>query len=164
MGIRLATEADIGFIRQLAGRPENARFISDDADQVLRSYIAAPEFSLVIWDRQGTAAGFALFHGCDQTQPTVELRRLAIDVTDRGQGGLFLRDLTDFAFETFAANKLWLDAASFNERAQKVYDRAGFSREGILRQHWRNPVGEFVDLVLFGMLRPEWRALVAARD
>jgi RimJ/RimL family protein N-acetyltransferase len=163
MAIRLAEPADCAFIRQIAGRAENTAFISDDNEQVLRSYIAAPEFSLVIWDRDGVPAGFALFHGCHDAAMPIELRRLAIDVTDGGQGGHFVRELTDFAFEQLGAHKLWLDAASFNKRAQKVYDRAGFTREGLLRQHWRNPKGDYVDLVMFGMLRDEWQALVSAR-
>ena len=40
-----------------------------------------------------------------------------------------------------------------------LYERAGFTLEGRLRQHWFRPaLGRCVDLMLYGILREEWAA------
>ena len=39
----------------------------------------------------------------------------------------------DFAFEILKLHRLSLDVFSFNTRAEKCYLKAGFKREGVLR-------------------------------
>jgi RimJ/RimL family protein N-acetyltransferase len=51
-------------------------------------------------------------------------------------------------------HRLQLECYGFNERAIQHAERAGFVREGVRRQaYWRH--GEWVDGVLFGMLRED---------
>ena len=46
-----------------------------------------------------------------------------------------------------------------NPRAIRVYARAGFRQEGVLRAHWFRPcLGRSVDLHLMGLMRGEWLA------
>jgi RimJ/RimL family protein N-acetyltransferase len=67
--------------------------------------------------------------------------------------------LTDHAFEHLGAARVWLDASGENARAAKVYDKAGYRLEGVLRAHWWRPaLGRSVDLLLYGLLRAEWQA------
>ena len=49
----------------------------------------------------------------------------------------FVRALTDHAFTTLGAERVWLDASGENPRAQHLYDKAGYRREGVLRQSRR---------------------------
>lgn len=161
MTLRPATTADFGFIRGLAQRPDYAPFISDDDEAALSAHVANPSLRLLIWE-QGTARGFALYCGIGDPSGAVELRRLALADTGTGAGRGFLDDLVDYAFRQLDAKRLWLDASSENPRAQRVYERAGFTLEGRLRQHWFRPaLGRCVDLMLFGILRGEWAALRA---
>jgi RimJ/RimL family protein N-acetyltransferase len=158
--LRPATPADFGFIRSLAGRPENAPFITDEDEAALAEYLDDPAARLLIWEKDGKAAGYALFCTVGDPSGVVELRRLALDTTGGGQGQRFLRALLDHGFGSFGAARVWLDASSENPRAMRTYERAGFTLEGRLRQHWYRPaLARAVDLMLYGMLRAEWESL-----
>ena len=158
--LRPATVADFPFIHGLAARPDHAPFITDEDDAALAAYLADPAARLLIWEMDGVAAGLALFCQIGEPSGAVELRRLALDTTGGGQGRAFLRALVDHGFGALGAARLWLDASSENLRAMKTYERAGFTLEGRLRQHWYRPaIGRTVDLMLYGMLRDEWEGL-----
>ncbi len=154
--LRPATPADFAFLRALAGRPENAPFIVDEDDAALQGHIDAPDRDLVIWDHDGAAAGFALFCELDNPANRTELRRLALAQTGTGLGRVLLEDLKTYAFTVLNINRLWLDVAGDNLRAQKTYRRAGFVHEGTLRSHWKRPAGDIADLMIFAILRHEW--------
>jgi RimJ/RimL family protein N-acetyltransferase len=53
---------------------------------------------------------------------------------------------------------LWLDCFAHNVRAQRVYEKLGFSRDGVLRQAYRAPDGSRLDLTLMAITRPQWTA------
>jgi len=155
--VRPAAETDFGFIRQIAGRPENARYVIDEDEAALAAHVTSADSDLVIWDHGHGPAGFALF--CELTNPAnrAELRRLALAETDRGLGRAFLDALVAYAFDIRGVDRIWLDVAGDNRRAQTLYARTGFTREGTLRRHWRRPAGDVVDLEIFGLLRNEWQ-------
>ena len=46
---------------------------------------------------------------------------------------LMVETTRDFAFEELKLHRLELDVYSFNPRAERVYQKAGFRREGVLR-------------------------------
>lgn len=157
MSLRAANADDFAFIRGLAQRAGYAEFIADEDEAALAAYLAAPDARLLIWGEE--PAGFALFCEIGEASGRVELRRLALAQTGGGAGASFVKVLIDYAFEELGAQKLWLDASGENLRAQRVYERAGFSLEGRLRAHWYRPsLGRCVDLVIYGMLRGEWTA------
>jgi RimJ/RimL family protein N-acetyltransferase len=158
--LRPATAADFPVIRAIAGRAENAPFLTDEDEAALADYLADPAARLLIWEQAGQPAGYALFCEIGAPSGAVELRRLALDQTGRGHGQVFLRAIVDFGFGTLGAARLWLDASGENPRAQATYARAGFTLEGRQRQHWYRPaLGRTVDLLLYGMLRREWESL-----
>lgn len=158
MTLRPATPADFPFIRALAQDPANAPFITDEDDLALAAYLADPSARLCIWEEADQPAGFALF--CEIGHPTgrVELRRLALAQTGGGRGLQFVTHLTDHAFSTLNADRVWLDASGENPRAARVYEKAGYRLEGTQRSHWWRPaLGRSVDLLLFGLQRSEWQ-------
>jgi ribosomal protein S18 acetylase RimI-like enzyme len=158
--LRAATAADFPFIRTLAGRPENAPFITDEDEAALARYLDDPTARLLIWEPGGEPAGYALFCTVGDPSGGVELRRLALGMVGGGLGQRFLRALLDHGFGTLNAARVWLDASGENPRAMRTYERAGFTLEGRLRRHWYRPaLGRVVDLMLYGMLREEWESL-----
>ncbi len=136
-------------------RAANADFIVDVPDAELAEYLAAPDMDLLIWERYGNPAGFALFCEIGDPSGRTELRRLGLDVTDGGLGQTFLHALIAHGFDTIKAARIWLDVVHDNPRAQATYLRAGFKHEGTLRQNWQRPNGDVVDMLVFGMLRDE---------
>ena len=80
--------------------------------------------------------------------------------TERGKGiGTWATEITrDFAFEELKLHRLELDVYSFNPRAEKVYLKAGFKREGILRDAIMDG-GKYADDILMSILESEWKAL-----
>lgn len=80
--------------------------------------------------------------------------------TERGKGiGTWATELTrDFAFEKLKLHRLELDVYSFNPRAEKVYVKAGFKREGVLRAAVMDG-DKYADDILMSILEDEWEAL-----
>ncbi len=156
------TTQDLQFIHGLTSHPANTPFMGDDDEAGLAVYLADPACRLMIFDHNNGPEAFALFREIGNPSGRVELFRLALATSGAGQGAAFLKTLIDFAFTELGAQRLWLDASSENPRALKVYERAGFTIEGCLRNHWYRPaLGHCVDLIMFGMLRDEWTTLRA---
>lgn len=146
---------DFDFIHEIALRPENAGFIIDEDNRALQAHLDSADAALVIWENDKNPAGFALF--CELSNPAnrAELRRLGLQKTSTGLGPHFLQALVGYAFDMLQIDRLWLDVAGDNPRARKTYERAGFTYEGRLRQHWKRPAGDLADLDLFAMLRSD---------
>lgn len=73
-------------------------------------------------------AGFAIlqkFH-----EPTVRLRRIAVDAPGDGQGTALLRDVVDWLFTSTNAVAVDLHVRTNNHRARHVYAREGFVEGG----------------------------------
>ncbi len=80
--------------------------------------------------------------------------------TERGKGiGTWATEVTrDFAFEELHLHRLELDVYSFNTRAEKTYLKAGFKREGVLRDAIKDG-DQYADDILMAILEEEWSAL-----
>jgi RimJ/RimL family protein N-acetyltransferase len=157
---RQATAADFAFIRALAQRPDYALYITDEDAAGLQVYLDAPDCEILIWEPEGTPAGYAIFCEIGHASGRVELMRLALDEAGRGRGQAFLSALLNRAFTTHGARRVWLDCSAENLRAQTVYRRAGFVQEACLRSHDYVPIlGRNVDTLLFGLMQSEWEAL-----
>jgi [ribosomal protein S5]-alanine N-acetyltransferase len=78
------------------------------------------------------------------------------DEWGRGYGTEATRLIVKFAFDTLNLNRVWLQVYEYNARGIRTYEKAGFRREGVLRQdHYRD--GRYWDTILMGILREEWR-------
>ncbi len=80
------------------------------------------------------------------------------DACGKGIGTWAIRLTRDFAFEKLHLHRLELDVFSFNPRAEKAYLKAGFKREGILRDAVKDG-DAYADDILMAILEDEWRAL-----
>ena len=68
------------------------------------------------------------------------------DLTGRGLGASFLAAGLEFGRARFSAERFSLAVATFNERAIKVYERAGFSRERIYMHSTNGGEWEFLEM------------------
>ena len=67
------------------------------------------------------------------------------------------RLVLEFAFDTIGVHRLEARAAVRNERGNRALQKAGATREGLLRRSFlRN--GEYLDQVLYSIIEDDWRA------
>jgi RimJ/RimL family protein N-acetyltransferase len=86
--------------------------------------------------------------------------KLAIVIGDKtlwgsGYGGEALRRIVSHCFLDLSMNRLGAELYSFNERSMRLFEGAGFKREGTLRESVRKR-GRFFDEHVYGLLRSEW--------
>ena len=81
----------------------------------------------------------------------------------KGLGTDAVRLVVDYAFEELGLNRVELTTDEQNARAIRCYEKVGFSREGLLRQH-RLLDGEFGNTVVMSILKEEWEPLGRGDD
>jgi RimJ/RimL family protein N-acetyltransferase len=86
---------------------------------------------------------------------------LGISIHDKalwsqGLGTDAVRLVLRYAFKELALNRVELTTDEENARAIRCYDKCGFVREGLLRQH-RLVDGRFGNTVVMSVLADEWR-------
>ena len=78
----------------------------------------------------------------------------------RGFGTDALNLLLAFAFAELNLRRVTLGVFAYNRRAVRLYERAGFQMEGVMRGEVRRE-GQHLDGLYMGLLREEWRAMAA---
>lgn len=74
----------------------------------------------------------------------------------RGYGSEAMGLVIRYAFDELNLHRLQLTVIDYNPRALKMYETLGFVREGAYREFVERD-GARHDLILYGLLRPEWR-------
>ena len=82
------------------------------------------------------------------------------DFRNKGYGSETMRGLLTFGFEDLNLERIFLDVASHNLPAIRVYEKCGFVTEGVLRRHYYVG-GQYRDMRMMSMLRQEYAALAA---
>jgi ribosomal-protein-alanine N-acetyltransferase len=122
-----------------------ARFYDLDADPDDRdSFLDEstwPDRTFAVRD----GAGLAGFYRFDPGDGTVDLGLgMAPDRTGTGRGAAFVRRALAVARERYAAPRVRLGVAAFNERAIRAYERCGFERVGTTSQETNGGSYEFL--------------------
>lgn len=162
---RLAPE-DVPWIVQGCNDPEFARWLVDvpqpyaeeDAREFLglagRGWDEGTRAVLAIADA-GSAAGLGVIDlhlaiGGDPGLASVGYWLLA-EARGRGAAARALRLLSAWALAELGVERLYLTTAPDNVASQRVAERAGFTREGLLRAHLVTPAGRR-DSIMFSLL------------
>ncbi|MGW4893408.1 GNAT family N-acetyltransferase [Kitasatospora sp. NPDC004240] len=104
----------------------------------------------------GRFLGEAVLNELDRDNGCAEFRiALGPDSTGRGIGTEATRLLLRYAFEEVRLHRVSLEVYSYNPRAARAYEKAGFVHEGRARQAhlWD---GERYDVLHMAALRDEW--------
>jgi RimJ/RimL family protein N-acetyltransferase len=85
---------------------------------------------------------------------------LSIGLGDRSNWGKgFGQEATElalrFAFQELNLHRVQLTVFGYNQRAIALYEKLGFTREGLFREHLQRD-GRRFDMILYGLLRREW--------
>ena len=74
---------------------------------------------------------------------------------EKGYGYEVMQLVLQFAFDELNLHRIQLTVFSYNERAIALYEKLGFQREGVHREHLQRD-GKRYDMYLYGLLRSEW--------
>lgn len=126
----------------------------------LKSINSQDRYFFLIIDPQGKIIGESVINEIDWDLRCANFRIAIFHSIKRGLGiGTWVTETTrDFAFEQLKLHRLSLDVYSFNTSAQKVYLKAGFQQEGILRDAIQYQ-GQYADDILMAILEDDWKKL-----
>lgn len=164
--LRAATREDTGYLSALAQDPQVAPFLAPrglilERIEALLTGPAAdggPEGVFVIEAEAGRRAGGLALHLVSRNSRICELTTLMVDPAARRSGvgseAVVLacrRVLVEHGF-----HRIQVETYGDNLRAQRLFERVGFVREGVRRRaYWRRD--QWLDGVLYGLLAEELR-------
>ncbi len=161
MHTRPVTPADFDFIYNLYFHPQINPFllyemmepadfqpIFDDLISRNLLYVFAPEGVDI-----GMFKWVPLEHRCSHI---AYLGGVAIhpDYAGQGWGSRMMAAIVDFGRQR-GVRRIELSTATINEKAIHLYEKAGFQREGVLRDYcWLKSQGRFLDEVMMSLILP----------
>ena len=168
VSLRPLTAADLERAERVANDPEyNGPFgtfaLAADGDVRRRfeldGYLNHDHGRLIVVDASGATVGVvsynAIFHG---PPPSNRVYNIGIDIDPahrrRGYGAAAQALLARYLFDTYTIERVEASTDVENVAEQRALERAGFTREGILRHaQWR--AGAWRDVSLYSKLRGE---------
>ena len=76
----------------------------------------------------------------------------------KGMGTFAVNEMLNHAFNNLNLHRIELTVLKSNQRAQKLYEKSGFKKEGTLRGvYYKN--GTYVDAYLYAILKEDYQAL-----
>jgi len=162
--LRAWTEDDIPVLAAGCNDPDVARWIPTipspyseaDALAFIRGEVAPDERSFAMTVR-GTVAGGIGLRVVDQGHRGTIGYWVAASARGQGTCTRALRLLSRFALDELELQRLDLVTDPDNVGSQRVAEKVGFQREGVLRAHLRHPDGRIRDSVIFSLLPGELR-------
>jgi RimJ/RimL family protein N-acetyltransferase len=164
---------DLPTVRQWYRDPELARLTrysltpmsDDEIDRFFHGRLLSPESVAYAIDirESDRFIGLTTFSNLDPDNGSV-LFHISLgerDAWGRGYGTEATRLMIGLAFESIGLHRVSLSVFSFNERAIRSYEKAGFRLEGRAREAIVRD-GQRLDELTMGILEPEWRALRGA--
>ena len=151
-----------------------------EVSQYLTVYLPVTEFTEEKWIEdmaQKTAAGSDVIFviealddghksigvvGLDKISPKDHQAEFGIAIGEKshwekGYGTEAARLIIDYGFQQLNLHRIRSGALANNKRSIRLHKKVGFQEEGRLREEvFKN--GEFHDLVIFGLLRDEWKS------
>ncbi len=122
-------------------------------------YLSHEHGRLTVVDKSGEPVGtvsfIAIFHG---PPPSNRVYNIGVDIDPahrrRGYGAEAQALLARYLFDTYAVERVEASTDVQNVPEQRALERAGFTREGVLRRaQWR--AGDWHDIALYSKLRGE---------
>ncbi len=159
--VRPAVPGDAPFLRALRAQPAAAAVLAlrETTEAELRAELAGAdpgERGRLVLELGGEAVGGVAWQLVNRRSRIAQLSEVVLDerVHGRGLGARGVRAACAWLVAEHDAHRVQLEVYGFNERGQRAFARAGFTREGVRRQaYWRREAWQ--DGVLYGLLAEE---------
>ncbi|MEW6569109.1 MAG: GNAT family protein [Chloroflexota bacterium] len=107
----------------------------------------------------GVAVGHIELNNIDRKHRSARVARVLVGEASKRRQGIgteMVHQVLRIGFERLGLHRIELLVFEFNQAAIACYEKAGFVREGLLRQaRWHR--GQFWDLLLLSILEQEWK-------
>lgn len=140
------------------------RFINIDVDtKWYENYMANRNSTIrcaIVEEGKDNILGLVSLVSIDFMNQSAEFHIMIGDVQNQNKGiGTFaVQAILKHAFQNLNLHRVELTVLETNHRAQHLYEKCGFKREGIKRKaKYKN--GKFVDMYLYSILREEFKCL-----
>ena len=159
VSLRPARPSDLDAIMTIERQPGFEALVGRSTREEHEGMMAGPRHAYFVDER---VQAFAILRDLDDAHGNVYLKRIAVMRPGRGEGARFLSLVLDWTFARTPAHRFHLDCFEDNARAQAMYAKLGFTRDGVLRQAYLAPDGRRRDLTLMALLKPEWLSRAGA--
>lgn len=146
-------------IARLTGSKES--FTKEEVDTFfLRAVKEEDKYFFLLQNPEGKIIGETMINEIDEELRCANFRIAIFQPNELGKGiGTWATEMTrDFAFEKLNLHRLELDVFSFNPRAKRTYEKAGFQVEGILKDAVVDG-NTYADDILMAILEEEWKKI-----
>jgi aminoglycoside 6'-N-acetyltransferase len=161
IALRAAQPNDVPFLVSVVTHPAIAPFLaavraSDEetvGTEVLRALDEPEAFGVLVIESGGSPVGTVAWRRVNRRSRIAEVSGLALLPEARGTGAATtsLELLVAELLGERGFHRVQLEVYGFNDRAAALFERAGFTREGVRRRaYWRD--GDWVDGILFGLV------------
>ena len=148
---------DLETVLSIENDRENSQFIVPNTkDEHLNLITHVDIKHLMLKSNNNTLIGFVILAGIQNTNKSIEFRRIVIKEKGKGFGRLAIKALKKYCFETLNCHRLWLDVLETNERARYLYNSEGFVEEGRLRDCILVK-DEYKSLIVMSILEDEYK-------
>lgn len=160
MELRLATDADAGFIAEVLTTPQAIDMVLPHTAAEAIESIANPDHVYFLAEAAGRSVGVVLLAGLQNPHRSIELRKVAVATVGQGHGTFIMAASLDEAFNTYGAHRVWLDVYPENERAHALYLKLGFREDGMFREAYKHG-DQYRSALLMSILASEHQAASA---
>jgi RimJ/RimL family protein N-acetyltransferase len=156
--LRRAEPADVDALVALARLPEVAGTIATDAADGIAAALDDDAGELLVIERGDDLAGGVRWVMVGRRSRIADVRTLMLNPAYRGRGIALaaVRELVERLFGEHAVHRIEAEVYGFNLPAQRVFERAGFVREGVRRRAY-DRAGDWQDGIRYGLLSEDRR-------
>ncbi|WP_439027461.1 GNAT family N-acetyltransferase [Haloarchaeobius sp. DT45] len=162
LSLRSVEPTDLDFLRQYQNDPALRSRLTRafpqtiaDAESFLNSVTVRENLAFVALDEDDDRVGFVALFDVEHVPGRA---RLGYWVVPESQGQGYATEMValvvDYAFDELRLHKVTADTLADNVESQRVLEKLGFEREGVLREH-EYIDGEYVDSHLYACLRSD---------
>lgn len=154
--LRNTQAADLDYVVAAEQHPDNCPFIFQWSREDHLNALTNPDLAhLTVETEAAQRVGFVILVGLQDKNQSIALGRIVITDKGKGYGKAAIEQVKRLVFQTYEAHRLWLDVKTHNHRAQAVYQAAGFTVEGTLRECLKSQ-SEYESLIVMSILRQEY--------